>query len=335
MAMWAEDLLPGKLVPRTILDEPLVFFRKEDGGISALSDRCPHRFVPLHMGTLLPADRVRCPYHGLEFDITGQCTHNPHGNGVIPSGMKTPCYVALERHSCIWVWMGSAPPDPTLIPDYSVIDEADPAHVTQRDKIIVNAHYQLVADNLLDLSHGIYLHEGLLANQESTSSEIAVVESGSTVTVQRMARRVQLVGLHREYWPHDSFTVDKFSSIRWTAPCYLLLKQGACLPGEAESTGIGYYGIHMLTPETPRTTAYHFTAVRFNVQTPPSADAELNAKIAKNRHFAFADQDAPVIEAQQRVLDSMGGQARPTLMIVDAGPSRCKRIMDRLIAAES
>lgn len=331
VAMWSEDLKPGALVERTILNESIVFYRREDGTVAALTNQCPHRFVPLDKGKLLPGDRIRCPYHGLEFDGTGKCVHNPHGNGAIPSGMNTRSWPVLEKHTCLWIWMGDREPDPSQIPDYSVIDKADPAHATKRDRIIVKAHVQLVADNLLDLSHGIYLHDGLLANEDSANSEITAVEEGNCVIVHRSAKGVQLVGLHREYWPHDTYTVDKFSSIRWTAPSYLLLTQGACLPGDTRDNAVGYYGIHLLTPETERTTHYHFMAVRFNVQTDPGANDELSAKIAKNRRYAFAEQDAPIIEAQQRVLDSKGGKLNPTLMIVDLGPARCKRILERLL----
>lgn len=331
VAMWSEDLAPGALVERTILNESVVFYREASGKVVALTNRCPHRFAPLDKGKLLPGDRIRCPYHGLEFDGTGKCVHNPHGNGTVPPGMATQSWPVVERHTCVWIWMGDREPDPSLIPDYSVIDNADPAHATKRDRIIVQAHVQLVADNLLDLSHGIYLHDGLLANEESASAEITTQEEGNSVTVLRSAKGVQLVGLHREYWPHKIFTVDKFSSIRWNAPSNLLLTQGACLPGESREHGVGYYGIHLLTPQTDRTTSYHFMAVRFNVQTAPAANEDLNARISKSRRYAFAEQDAPIIEAQQRALDAKGGQLSPTVMIVDAGPSRCKRILERLL----
>src|SRR5215210_5038800 len=77
-AMWASELAPGQLVSRTILNEPIVFFRKEDGSIAAIPDRCSHRFAPLRLGKLLPGDRVQCIYHGLEFGADGACVKNPH-----------------------------------------------------------------------------------------------------------------------------------------------------------------------------------------------------------------------------------------------------------------
>jgi len=52
LAAWAEEIKPGELFHRTLLDEPVVFYRLRSGAIAALHDRCPHRFVPLHLGKL-------------------------------------------------------------------------------------------------------------------------------------------------------------------------------------------------------------------------------------------------------------------------------------------
>ena len=57
-------------------------------------------------------------------------------------------------------------------------------------------------------------------------------------------------------------------------------------------TGTGYYGIHFLTPETDRTTLYHFTAVRWNVLTEESANEQIREKISVMRRFAFAEMAA-------------------------------------------
>ncbi|MFD2274449.1 Rieske 2Fe-2S domain-containing protein [Undibacterium arcticum] len=37
-----------------------------------MQDRCPHRFIPLHLGTIR-GDRIECGYHGLQFDCSGSC----------------------------------------------------------------------------------------------------------------------------------------------------------------------------------------------------------------------------------------------------------------------
>jgi len=91
----------------------------------------------------------------------------------------------------------------------------------------------------------------------------------------------------------------------------------------------------MLTPETDRTTHYFFTAVRFNVLTADDAlNAQIQEKISTTRRFAFEEQDAPVIEAQQVITDAAETSVDPVILAIDVGPVRYKKILERLIRAE-
>ena len=85
VAAWSDDLVDGQLLARTIMKQPVVLYRKADGHVAAILDRCSHRFAPLHMGKIVNGDRIQCPYHGLEFDASGACVLNPHGAKNIPS----------------------------------------------------------------------------------------------------------------------------------------------------------------------------------------------------------------------------------------------------------
>ena len=89
VAAWASEVEATTLLPRRLLDQPVVMFRDAEGHAHALHDRCPHRFVPLSKGQSIPEKGVvQCGYHGLQFDGTGRCVLNPHGDGVIPSAAK-------------------------------------------------------------------------------------------------------------------------------------------------------------------------------------------------------------------------------------------------------
>ena len=52
------------------------------------------------------------------------------------------------------------------------------------------------------------------------------------------------------------------------------------------------------------------------------------------RRFAFAEQDGPVIEAQQIVIDQAGEDLDPLTLSIDVGPMRYKRILQKLIAQD-
>jgi vanillate O-demethylase monooxygenase subunit len=123
--------------------------------------------------------------------------------------------------------------------------------------------------------------------------------------------------------------------MRWMPPSNLRLLTGICMPQAIPESGTGYHAIHMLTPESDKTTHYFFTAVRFNVLT---ADDQLNAriqdKISTTRRFAFEEQDAPVIEAQQAMIDAALTPVDPVVLAIDVGPVRYKQILRKLIDAE-
>jgi phenylpropionate dioxygenase-like ring-hydroxylating dioxygenase large terminal subunit len=333
-ALWAESLPADKPVGCTILNEPVVLFRRADGSAAAILDRCAHRFAPLSMGKIVGGDRLQCPYHGLEYDGSGACVRSPYGP-TAPAGATLRSFPVQERHKILWVWMGERAADPALIPDFSILDDADPVSMTICDSILVRANYELIVDNLLDLSHTAFLHDGLLGSPEIAAGDIKLEQEGDRIIVSRFSRGAPMPGMFALTMPNAPALVDKWNWIRWMAPSTLLLRSGVCLTDSDPETGTGYYGIHILTPEDERNTRYFFTAVRFNMLTEGAENNQsINAEIARLRRFAFAEQDGPVIEAQQRLMDRAGGNLAPTLLPIDAGPVRYRRVLERLQAAD-
>src|SRR5436190_7000513 len=288
VAAWSETVGDGGVLGLTILKQPVVLYRQSNGEVAALADRCAHRFAPLSMGHIVGGNRIQCPYHGLEYDKTGACVLNPHGNKNIPSRARVNSYPVFEKHKAIWVWMGDQPADPSKIPDFSVMDNAPELHTTKLDKIMVKANYELVIDNLLDLSHTSYLHAGILGNADTVDSEITVVQDGTDIIVERHASNAEPPGMNKLMWPQSPPRVDKITSIRWMAPSTLRLMTGICPIGAKPETGTGYHAVHILTPETDQTTHYFFTAIRYNVKTTDEAlNRDIQDKIGKMRRFAF------------------------------------------------
>ncbi|MGB6537405.1 MAG: aromatic ring-hydroxylating dioxygenase subunit alpha [Xanthobacteraceae bacterium] len=331
VAAWADDLAEGQVLARTVMEEPIALFRKSDGTVAAVEDRCAHRFAPLSMGKIVGGDRIQCAYHGLEFDGTGACVRNPHGTRNIPPRARVKSYPVLEKHKAVWIWMGDAAADASKVPDFGVLDNVPELYTTKRDSISIKANYQLVIDNLLDLSHTSYLHEGILGNADTVESEIAVEQDGEDLIVSRHAGNAAPPGMFAQFWPNHPPRVDKFTRMRWMPPSALRLVTGICQVGAAPESGTGYNAIHMLTPQNERSTLYHFTAVRFGVMTSDEKlNRDLQKKIAEMRRFAFAEQDAPMIEAQQRNIEGAREPLDPLVLAIDAGPVRYKRILDKM-----
>ena len=101
---------------RTILGEPIVLWRTDDGSAIAFEDRCCHRHAPLSAGKVL-GDRLQCGYHGLTFDRTGLCVEVP-SQDMVPPAARIKSYPLCERNRWVWIWMGDADEaDASLIPD--------------------------------------------------------------------------------------------------------------------------------------------------------------------------------------------------------------------------
>ena len=103
MAGWTGDVAEAPL-RRVICNHPMVFYRTSDGRLAVLRDRCPHRFAPLSLGSV-DADLIACPYHGLKFDRSGACVHNPFG--APPANAQVETFPVAERDGIIWVWTGA------------------------------------------------------------------------------------------------------------------------------------------------------------------------------------------------------------------------------------
>ena len=92
--MWlpvAQDTAVGATpVGVVVAGVPLVLVRPEPGRPPvAFADRCPHRLVPLSAATL-DGGRLRCAYHGWEFDGMGACVALPSQPGHAPPRANLP-----------------------------------------------------------------------------------------------------------------------------------------------------------------------------------------------------------------------------------------------------
>ncbi|MEM9566625.1 MAG: aromatic ring-hydroxylating dioxygenase subunit alpha, partial [Actinomycetota bacterium] len=133
-----------------------------DGELVAFADRCPHRLAPLSIGGTIdtPAgDRLRCGYHGWEFDHTGACTRIPAVGdaATIPERARLDRPAAVqERYGLVWL----APDEPvTGLPDFWEWD--DPTFDTcWNDPRPTAAGAGQLCDNFLDAAHLPVVHTG-------------------------------------------------------------------------------------------------------------------------------------------------------------------------------
>lgn len=330
VAAWDEEIKSEALLQRTLLNESVLLFRDDDGVVQAISNRCPHRFAPLHLGKRV-AGGVQCPYHGLQFNGQGQCIHNPQGP--IPKAAVVKRYPVIEKHSMVWIWMGHPElADPSAIPDFSCQDPTQ-SYVAKR-YLHVKANYVLETDNILDLSHIQFLHPDSLGSSAVADAITSVEQQGNTVISKR-----QTVGdilpefLYRQRRIPVGTPVDRWIDVRWDAPACMLLVAGSVATGKPRSEGVSNFVPHIFTPETDTTTHYWYS-----VCNPLSMGEEGHTRAEEfvtGLTKPFQEEDLPMLEAQQRMIgDADFWSLKPVLLTGDAGAVRARRVLDKMIAEE-
>jgi len=327
--IWSKDLT-GELLARTVLNESLVFFRAPNGRVAALEDRCCHRAAPLSRGKLV-GDHLQCGYHGLKFDTTGRCVEIP-GQKTAPAGAQVRSYPVCEKWSAVWVWMGEpALADISRIPDLPWLD--DPAWATAPGYLRIDANYQLVIDNLLDLTHLCYLHVKTLAGDPR--------EATLPIKTERLKDGVQVDRWLTDVTPPPLFAkagnftgqVDRWQLVTGKLPSVVYFdigcaKTGTGAPQGDRSQGISMWTNHLLVPETETSTHYMFCYARNFC-----LNDESTTKLLYEGSRATYIEDKEMLEAQQKMLN--GGTLERTVDInIDAGPLQFRRMLNHAIDAE-
>ncbi len=329
-AAWSDEVGQA-LFERTIIDRSILFYRDPDGVALAMNNACPHRSAPLHLGKL-HGDVVECPYHGLKFDRSGMCIYNPHGNQKIPSRARTYKYPLEERHDMLWIWMGDAAyADPATIPDFSC--HTDSRFPTVKGVIEMHGYYELITDNLMDLTHVEFVHEGILGSEAIKRGEHHVHQAGTTIWSNRWCPE----GLAPPAWDaifgNYGKDVDHWLYMRWDAPAHMLLDVGITPTGRPREEGIWIYGTDILTPKDSGSTYYFWGVSASNGDEGPHVLEQWEQAI----QAAFGGQDKPIIEAQHAMIRQRGGNdiedVEHVMLQTDSGPVRCRRQLKTLIAA--
>jgi vanillate O-demethylase monooxygenase subunit len=326
-AGWSSEI-GREPVGRTYLGEPMLFYRTEAGAPVALGGRCPHRFAPLHRGKLL-ADAIECPYHGLVFGASGACVHNPHGE--IPDGARLRTYPVEERDGVVWIWMGDPDKaDSAAIVDSGFLVAGDHAVVT--GYLRVEAHYQLVIDNLLDLTHPAILHRGGLSSEEYLGEKMQhrFHQQGQQIHSDYTFADVHASPQLKAFWPEEKADVRAFMTLTPASNLHLDFRMGTV--GGDPDTGVRMPSLHLLVPESETSTHYFYAQGR-NVAID---DEEMTAFVGEMARRAFEYEDEPMIRACQQLMGTSDlFSLNPVMLRTDVAAIRARILLGRLIDAEA
>lgn len=328
-ATWSKDLT-DKPLGKTFLNMKVVVFRLASGAIAALEDRCCHRAAPLSLGEV-DGDHLVCGYHGLRYDATGACVEVP-GQKHIPPGAKVRHYPVCEKWNVVWIWMGEpAKADPLKIPDLPWLQSIKWA--TTPGYIHMKANYQLIIENLLDLTHIRYVHKTTLSGDPR--------EATTPSKTERLSDGVRIGRWMLDVVPNPLFkragcftgNVDRWQIATWHPPAVVYLdigcaKAGTGAPQGDRSQGISLWSNHLMTPETENSTHYLFCYARnFGLD-----DADVAKLLYEGSYTAFLE-DTNIIEASQR---NRNGALPDGLINIaaDAAQLQARRMLNALISAE-
>lgn len=157
-AAWAKDI-SQKPLHRKFLNQDVALYRDSGNQVHALNAMCPHRGANLAKGVVID-DCLRCPFHALKFDSSGQCVEipaQPPGER-IPGNAKVDVYPIREQDGIIWIWM-----DPLAEPDHvpprcDMFDPANGDYFHQTWDRHQKGDFVITVETAIEDSHAPYLH---------------------------------------------------------------------------------------------------------------------------------------------------------------------------------
>ncbi|KNE82691.1 MULTISPECIES: aromatic ring-hydroxylating dioxygenase subunit alpha [Streptomyces] len=323
-----------ELLGRTVLGEPILLYRTEDGRTVAMSDRCVHRRFPLSQApSRLTGDHVMCGYHGFTYGTDGVCVFVP-GQQRIPRTARLKTYPVIEQDSFVWVWIGDHEPGDVVPPRAPWMDSPDYTVVSGMEPI--DGDYGLLVDNLLDLSHETYLHGGYIGTPEVAQTPITteVDDAAGIVHVSRHMDDAECPPFYAKSTGIET-RITRWQDIEYHAPCLYLLHSriapvGAPGPGPDGSDPHAFHVevVYGITPSTERTT-YDFWAVARDFAL---GDEKVSEFLHTSNHTVVM-QDVVALNALQKSLDTEKPGYQELSINIDTGGLAARRILARLAQA--
>ena len=152
-----DTLLREKLIEKTWMGEDIVAWCDEEGRVCVADAVCPHLGSDLgpKVGGQVCDGRLVCPFHGFEFDATGQCVATP--NAPAPKAARLTVYETREISGMVFAWYGiGGRPAHWRLPDEPPSGGAwgELGYRTFRFR----SHPQETAENSVDIGHLRYVH---------------------------------------------------------------------------------------------------------------------------------------------------------------------------------
>ena len=328
VAAFARDVTRD-LLPRTILGQPVVLYRKEDGTAVAVGGRCPHRHYPLGQ-SCLKGDAIECGYHGIAFGPDGQCTKVPSQTHV-PRSYRIPTYPLAEHGLWMFIWMGDPEAaDPALLPDLAEIGlEGSSLIARPFYSEHVSGRYQLLNDNLLDLTHLAYLHSSSIGTEDNASAAEELTREPGVLRSRRHIRDAAPPPIVPLFHGEDIERIDRVVGMDFYLPGFhagigdmMIAASNPVRQGETLNRSRVY---HAVTPETPTSCHYFFAMAAGKEEDLDRALEYLRPVIAEDK---FATEEI------EKMLAIVGENPEELLLKSDRNAVEGRRMLQQMMDAE-
>lgn len=316
------------LIARTILNQPVVLYRKEDGEAVAVGGRCPHRHFPLGK-SCLTGDTIVCGYHGIAFGADGQCVDIP-SQDVVPRAYRIPSYPLVEHGLWAWIWMGDADKaDVALLPDLEEIGLAMPGMIARPFYVQeVQGRYQLLNDNLLDLSHLAYLHASSIGTAENASAPEVLTKRPGFLSCRRTIRNADAPAVMAAAGRYAG-KIDRVTGMDFYLPGFhagigdmAYPQDHPDHPGETIVTSRVY---HAVTPATPGSCIYFFAM---------ASEDEAGMDFMFDYLRPVLEEDKFATEEIEKMLAVIGENPDELLIKTDRNAVEGRRMLQAMMDAE-
>ena len=329
VAAWSHEV-DRSLLSRWILNEPVVLYRTENGEPTAVYGRCPHRHFPLGESRLV-GDNIECGYHGFTFSPSGTCVKIPTQD-VIPDKCRIKSYPLIEKWKWLWIWMGDPElADESLIPDHKAagLDDSD-FEAVPGFYFEVPGRYQLMNDNLLDLSHLSYLHKSSIGSEEMAGAKEEKEEGETWLSSKRGAKNIACPALYAPLLNYEG-NVDRYFGMVSNLPGFHVGFDEFRKHSDDGELGelLGRLNVyHVVTPGKYKTTNYFF-AIGRNFAKSDEVTKSLIAGIEPVLH-----EDISATEYIEKLMDELGDVPPEFLAKGDAHAVRGRRKLEAMIKKE-
>jgi nitrite reductase/ring-hydroxylating ferredoxin subunit len=209
-----------------LLNEPMCLYRTNDGQIVCVLDLCPHRSAPLSLGQITKEGNLECIYHGWQYGANGQCVR-------IPSVSKKSNTASLvcartvpvhEQYGLIWIWPGKRElANSDLIPHrlLSDVQNINEFLLSPEDSAYLDIPYDLMVDNLLDMAHVDFTHDGTIGKRSQASCILSERITPSPFFSTNSESASFIVTRHEQPGPPRTF---EYSHFHFIPPCFIRLE---------------------------------------------------------------------------------------------------------------